>query len=247
MRGAFTTAWEHEARGGALAALLVERTQRALPADVVARSARKPALALAALPLAAVAVLLALPPARPATPAALRAMLPHVSAALVRASQSSSATPEVSRELASAAEALLAAPQDPARLERELRTALRTLDARRGGAEAGSDPIQLAAADLVQAALAELGSGGGAGVPTAARGGFPETPDASGMQNGPPLLTMSGSPEPERTSGTPASPAPPAVPLSPTPESGTSAGRWWRREDDGVVSAWRARAADTQR
>jgi hypothetical protein len=247
MRGAFTTAWEHEARGGALAALLVERTQRALPPDVLARASRGPALALAALPLACAAVLLALPAARPATSVALRDLLPRVAAALVRASQSSTTSPDSARQLAASAEELLESSSNVAQLERELGMALRALESARAGADATSEPVQVVATDLVRAALAELGSGDGAGASVASRGGFSQAQAASGMQNGPAVPTMSGSPEPARTSGTPASPVPPAAPLSPAPEAGTSAGRWWRREDDGVVSAWRARAADTQR
>jgi len=244
--GALLTAWESRARAGVLSALLAERVRTSLPADALARAARKPQSALLALPLALAALWLALPSAVPAIPPATLELVARTRAALERASRSAPEGSELRSELEQAAAALAEAPQAPEQLAAPLERAARALERGTDGAAASPEPAALAALDLVRAALGELGAPArGAASPGGASGAVSA---AGGMQNGTPLRTMSGSPQAATDGGTPTSPVPsPAAPAGRAPEWGTTAGRWWRPDEDAVVSAWRARAGQVPR
>ena len=249
--GALLTAWESRARAGVLSALLAERVRTGLPADALARAARKPQLALLALPLALAALWLALPSAVPAIPPATLELVARTRAALERASRSAPEGSELRSELEQAAAALAEAPQAPEQLAAPLERAARALERGTDGAAASPEPaalaaLDLAALDLVRAALGELGAPArGAASPGGASGALSA---AGGMQNGTPPRTMSGSPQAATDGGTPTSPLPsPAAPAGRAPEWGTTAGRWWRPDEDAVVSAWRARAGQIPR
>lgn len=248
--GALVAAWEREREGGGLGALLAARVVERLPADALARAAKRPALALAAGPLAALALFLALPKPVPALPEGVAELAGKVSVALGRAQgadgEASAELVELRGRLEAAAQGAAEAGQAADALER----AAQVLENASLRAE-GADPVLLAGADLAKAALARLADAGRA--PTGAKAGglAPSESGGSGsasgfgMQNEPAARTMVGSPRGASDRATPPSPGPvPAVP--PASEVGTTAGRWWPAEYDDVVAAWRELAAGRQ-
>lgn len=256
--GALMTAWESRGRGGALARLLAVRVNADLPVDAVARAARKPQLALVAPPLALAALCVAWPSTTSQLAPATLELVARTATALARAAASAPAGSELRAELERAAAALAQPSERSGAQAAALQRASAALERSALGGAGEGEPAQLAALDLARACEHELLAAGGAtegateGATGGATGGSGSTSRASlgagGMQNAPPLRTMSGSPQGSSASGTPTSPVPShAGSAERAPERGTTAGRWWRPEEDAVVSAWRARAGQVPR
>ncbi|MCY3000422.1 MAG: hypothetical protein NTV21_01240 [Planctomycetota bacterium] len=244
--GALLAAWERERDGGGLGGLLAARVLARLPADALARAAKKPALALAAGPLAALALFLALPRPAPALPVGVPELAGKVAVALGRAQGTDGAPAELVElrtRLEAAAQGALGAEEAGEALE-QAALVLEGASAQAGGA----DPVLLAGSDLARAALARLADTRKAPAGPSTGGKNPSESDGSGsatgfgMQNEPAARTMVGSPRGALDRATPPSSGPaPAVP--PASEAGTAAGRWWPAEYDDVVAAWRELAA----
>ena len=244
--GALLAAWEREREGGGLGSLLAARVVARLPADALARGVKRPALALAAGPLAALALFLALPRPAPALPAGVPELAGRVAVALGRASGEESAPAELV-ELRSRLEATAVGATGAEEAAEALERAAGVLEGA-SAAVGGADPVLLAGSDLARAALARLAearktpSGSSKGGPATAESGGSSSAAGFGMQNEPAARTMVGSPRGASDRATPPSSGPaPAVP--PALEAGTAAGRWWPAEYDDVVAAWRELAA----
>lgn len=244
--GALLTAWERGSSSGPLGALLAERVRGRLPTDAVGRATRKPLLALLSAPLGLAALWLALPPTPAAMPSSTLELVARTRASLQRAAPSAPEGSTLRAELEQAALELAAPIPAPQQAAAALERAVQALEQGLAGKASSAEPSQLAALDLARASLGELG--GPAGSSQVPGGAFGGSSAAEGMQNEPPLRTMTGSPQGSTAGGTPTSPVPsPVAPAERAPERGTTAGRWWAPEDDAVVSAWRARAGQVPR
>lgn len=258
--GALWTAFDAAEREHPLRALLAARVLARLPADAVARAAHRAQLALLAAPLAALAGLLVVREHSTALPAASQALVARAALSVARAARAAGAAEETARELEVAAGSLTTEGARSPRPE-ELRGALERADAlladelakRVEPESATADELDRralleAARDSVEAALAGLGASKAARPRPAQGNGSQAKAGDSGLKSGVETSTMEGS---AREPATPATTvdAPPTHPGAELRrEAGTTAGRWWPREYDDVVSGWlEARRGNTSR